>query len=297
MSWQTGGGWQDSLWLTFQAQTWSALQTFIAGVTVSGGVLTLPAGTASAPSLVFSGSTAGWYAGAGNSLNYVPAGSSNVKLIAGWDVKLSSDSNITWTHTIDAGAGTNDLQLGMDLANVLRQRNGTNAQTYRVYETYTDTSNYSRLSISAPSGGPITLASEAAGTGSYRNFAWNNQANGQSFGLSSVTELTTIAAAATTDTAIQIPANAVVYAVSVRVTTVIPTAATFTVKGTTSSTQFDVAGGVSTAAGTTDVGTANAPYKNGAAQTIRITPNLTPADNTGRVRVTVWYYQITPATS
>lgn len=122
-------------------------------------------------------------------------------------------------------------------------------------------------------------------------------ANGQQFTQGTVTELTTIAAAATTDTAIQIPVNAVVFAVSVRVTTVIPTATTFTVTGTTSGTQFDVAGGVSTAATTTDVGTRNCPYKNGAAQTIRITPDTPPAANTGRVRVTIHYYQITPPTS
>lgn len=122
-------------------------------------------------------------------------------------------------------------------------------------------------------------------------------ANGQAITTAYVTELTTIAAAATTDTAIQIPVDAVVYAVSVRVTVAIPTAVTFTVTGTTSGTQFDVAGGVSVAVNTTDVGTRNCPYKNGAAQTIRITPSATPAANTGRVRVTIFYYQITAATS
>lgn len=123
------------------------------------------------------------------------------------------------------------------------------------------------------------------------------QSNGQKIAISTLTELTTIAAAATTDTAIQIPLDAVVFAVSVRVTVAIPTATTFTVTGTTSGTQFDVAGGVSTAANTTDVGTRNTPYKNGAAQTIRITPNVNPAANSGRVRTTIHYYQITPATS
>lgn len=131
----------------------------------------------------------------------------------------------------------------------------------------------------------------------WRSHVGQDQANGQQLVWKSVTELTTIAAAATTDTAIQIPANAVVLAVTVRVTTVIPTAATFTVTGTTSGTQFDVAGGVSTAANTTDVGTRNCTYSNGAAQTIRITPNLNPAANTGRVRVTIHYYLPTPPTS
>lgn len=123
-----------------------------------------------------------------------------------------------------------------------------------------------------------------------------NTTNGQTLGIATLTELTTIAAAATTDTAIQIPANAVVFAVSVRVTVAIPTAATFTVTGAASATVFDTAA-VSTALNSTDVGTAACPYKNGAAQAIRITPNLTPATNVGRVRVTIHYYQITAPTS
>ena len=121
--------------------------------------------------------------------------------------------------------------------------------------------------------------------------------NGQYTNIRHLTELTTIAAAAFTDTAIQIPANAIVLSVSVRVTVVIPTAATFTVTGATSTTQFDTAGGVAAAATTTDAGTQNCPYKNGAAQAIRITPDLTPAANTGRVRVTISYIEITSATS
>ena len=122
-------------------------------------------------------------------------------------------------------------------------------------------------------------------------------ANGQELRTASVTELTTIAAAATTDTAIQIPVDAIAFAVSVRVTVAIPTAATFTVTGTTSGTQFDVASGVSVAVNTTDVGTRNCPFKNGAAQTIRITPNLVPATNAGRVRTTIWYIQSVAPTS
>lgn len=118
---------------------------------------------------------------------------------------------------------------------------------------------------------------------------------GEVLSINSLTEVTTIAAAATTDTAIQIPANVIVRAVSVRVTVAIPTAATFTVIGTTTSTVFNTAA-VSTAANSTNKGNLNCTYNNVAAQTIRITPNLTPSDNTGRVRVTIWYEDVTPAT-
>jgi len=120
--------------------------------------------------------------------------------------------------------------------------------------------------------------------------------NGQQISYKSLTELTTIAAAATTDTTIQIPANVIVKAVSVRVTVAIPTATTFTVIGTTTSTAFNTAA-VSVDVNTTNKGNLNCPYNNGAAQSIRITPNQTPADNSGRVRVTVWYEDSIPATS
>jgi hypothetical protein len=51
---------------------------------------------------------------------------------------------------------------------------------------------------------------------------------------------------------------------------------------------------VSVAANSTDAGTANCPFLNTTAQTIRITPNGTPAANTGRVRVTIFYILVTP---
>ena len=120
---------------------------------------------------------------------------------------------------------------------------------------------------------------------------------GQGTGVAMHTELTTIAAAATTDTTITIPANVIVLGVSVRVTVVIPTAATFTVTGATSGTAFQTGASVSTAATTTDAGTKSCPYLNTSAQAIRITPNAQPADNSGRVRVTIHYLAITPPTS
>lgn len=121
-------------------------------------------------------------------------------------------------------------------------------------------------------------------------------ANGQLLKAASLTELTTIAAAATTTTTIQIPANCILLAVSVRVTVAIPTAATFTVIGNTSTTVYNTAA-VAVAANSTDAGTAAGAIFNGTAQTVRITPNLTPANNNGRVRVTIFYFVSTPPTS
>ncbi len=128
------------------------------------------------------------------------------------------------------------------------------------------------------------------------NVILNQLGNGQSLTLAVLTELTTIAASPTTATAIQIPAGAIVVGVSVRVVTIIPTAATFTVTGTGSGTTFNTAA-VSTAANTVNKGTAAGAFYNASAQTITFTPNLTPGAATGQVRVVIHYFLVTPPTS
>lgn len=127
-------------------------------------------------------------------------------------------------------------------------------------------------------------------------------ANGAYREIGSASELLTIAAAANTDTsATLLPANAYIEAVTVRVVTVIPTAATFTVGDPTTAGRF--ATGVSTAANTTAVGliqsdqTGAAGPKQTAAAKVRITPNLSPATATGQVRITVFYRSYAPGTS
>lgn len=57
-----------------------------------------------------------------------------------------------------------DTILARDAANVFAIRNTTNAQTFRVYGTYTDNSNYVRASLAATST-TVTLAAETSGTG------------------------------------------------------------------------------------------------------------------------------------
>lgn len=120
--------------------------------------------------------------------------------------------------------------------------------------------------------------------------------NGQLLGIKQLTELTTIAAAATTDTAIQMPAAAIILGVSVRVTVVIPTATNFTVGDSGSAARFSTAA-VSVTANSTDPGTKAGAYYNASALSVRITPDGTPAANTGRVRVTIMYIDVTPPTS
>lgn len=120
-------------------------------------------------------------------------------------------------------------------------------------------------------------------------------ANGQAVNILMLSELTTIAAAATTDTTIEIPAGSIVIGVSVRVTTVIPTAATFDVGIAGATTRYGT--GIAVAADTTNPGTNDGLRYYAAATKIRFTPNATPGAATGRVRTTIQYITITPPTS
>lgn len=64
-----------------------------------------------------------------------------------------------------------DLWLVRDgAANILAQRNGANAQTFRVYNTYTDASNYERGVFNwSTTSNVLTIGTSKAGTGSTRN--------------------------------------------------------------------------------------------------------------------------------
>jgi len=62
-----------------------------------------------------------------------------------------------------------DTRIYRDAAGTLAQRNSTNAQTYRLYGTYTNASEYRRLSISSTTAGAFTINAEGAGTGASGN--------------------------------------------------------------------------------------------------------------------------------
>jgi hypothetical protein len=182
---------------------------------------------------------------------------------AAWSgVGLILASNGKLVWTSGVVTGTQDTFLVRDgAANTIAQLNGNNDQKSRIY-------------------GP----------------------NGAFMERGAATELLTIAAAATTDTTANLlPANAVIDSVVVRVVTVIPTAATFTVGDATTAARF--ATGISTAANTTAVGlthsdqTGAAGPKQTSAAKVRITPNATPGTATGQVRITVFYTAFTAPTS
>jgi hypothetical protein len=122
-----------------------------------------------------------------------------------------------------------------------------------------------------------------------------NGAQGQALEIRTLTELVTIAAAATSDSTIQIPANAIVLAVSAYTQVAIPTATTYDVG--TSGTPNQFVDDLSTTLGTSSPGTKAGPLYFAAVTNIRITPSTTPGAATGRVRIAIHYYLCIPATS
>ena len=63
-----------------------------------------------------------------------------------------------------------DIFLARDAADTLAQRRGTNAQAFRIYNTYTDASNYERGIISwSKTANRLVIGTEEAGTGSVRS--------------------------------------------------------------------------------------------------------------------------------
>ena len=67
--------------------------------------------------------------------------------------------------SVGGGITSPDVILRRDAANTLAQRNGVNAQASRLYGTYTDASNYRRLTKTMSAAGVAEIKPEGAGTG------------------------------------------------------------------------------------------------------------------------------------
>jgi hypothetical protein len=88
----------------------------------------------------------------------------DLSISGGPSLRNAVNSYVGWCDNNNPGTGTLDLTLLRDAANTLAQRRTTNAQTFRIYGTYTNASNYVRASLSSTSTA-VTLAAETAGTG------------------------------------------------------------------------------------------------------------------------------------
>lgn len=85
----------------------------------------------------------------------------------GWSSRTVLRSSADGVLSIRNFAETQQADLSLDAIDVLALRRGTNTQTLRIYNTYTDASNYERFGIRY-TGGAWTLGHENAGTGSSR---------------------------------------------------------------------------------------------------------------------------------
>jgi hypothetical protein len=82
----------------------------------------------------------------------------------------SFDTDGAFGFNAGIGSSTLDTKLYRDAANTLAMRNGTTAQTFRLYNTYTDASNYERGVFDwSTASNTLTIGTQAAGTGSGRN--------------------------------------------------------------------------------------------------------------------------------
>lgn len=94
----------------------------------------------------------------------------NRQLIMGGNalgLSFISTYSVAWSSTTTDAATSKDLFILRDAANTLAQRNGVNAQTFRVYNTFTDASNYERLDITW-NAGTLQMFTVAAGAGTKR---------------------------------------------------------------------------------------------------------------------------------
>jgi len=110
-----------------------------------------------------------------------------------------------------------------------------------------------------------------------------------------VTEVTTMEQAAFTDTVITIPAFCHLIAVSGRVNAVAATTATYNIGIVGDTARF--ATSVADTATTTFAGIPDAHDEYATATKVRITPNASPTDDAGRIRIVVFYDLVTPPTS
>jgi len=131
-----------------------------------GGIVTLPqtSGVTASLQVTGGGGNSGFGSSNGYEWTYTRAGSPMAYF--GFSRICLGSGTLTWASSV---GGTADILLTRDAANTLAQRNSTAAQTSRLYGTYTDASNYRRLTKTMSVGGVAEIKPEGAGTGASGN--------------------------------------------------------------------------------------------------------------------------------
>lgn len=138
--------------------------------------LLAPDGLESEPPYSFaSDPDTGMYSDTVGALNFTSGGFSRVRIISS---AFSLRSNALFGWTSGTPLNTQDVVLARDAAATLAQRNGTNPQAFRVYNTYTDASNYERARFAWVSN-TLIIGTEAAGTGNNRAILISPGGNGR----------------------------------------------------------------------------------------------------------------------
>lgn len=136
-------------------------------VAAPSGPIKMPDGTEAAPSYAFATTPGNGLFQRNASRWGVTVNGTEILEFATGGLLLPSTSSIFWLSGTSSG-GSIDLSITRDAAGTFAQRNSTNAQTFRLYNTFTDASNYERLGISWAAN-LLTIATEGAGTGSSRD--------------------------------------------------------------------------------------------------------------------------------
>lgn len=80
-------------------------------------------------------------------------------------VAVGNASYIGFCSNSFANDSGGDLRLFRDAANVLAQRNAANAQTFRIYSTFSSTTSFERLNLIAQTGGSFIIGTEKGSAG------------------------------------------------------------------------------------------------------------------------------------
>lgn len=106
------------------------------------------------------------------------SGGNKIWLSAANQFTLVAAARLSWVASTDPN-GTEDTLLYRDAAGILALRNGTTAQALRVYNTFTDASNFERLNI-LWSSNICQIYCDKAGTGTTRSIVIGGQFAGDS---------------------------------------------------------------------------------------------------------------------
>ena len=154
--------------------TTTATVTTTNNINVPSGQVLVQNGTSSLPAISFASNPTNTGLFYNSGAGYIGwKGYSSTDFIAGGGVfRMSNAQQFGFSSSADPTASGSDTVLVRDAANTLAQRNSTNAQAFRLYNTYTDASNYERLSVDwTTTANTATISTQNAGTGSKRNLA------------------------------------------------------------------------------------------------------------------------------